>query len=59
MPPEAPGRRARLALRQPAEQMLPGSEPISGASAGGNPAAPLPDSCQPAKTPDRWASTSL
>lgn len=59
MPPEAPGRAARLALRQPAEQMLPGSEPISGASAGGNLGAPLPDSCQPAKAPGRWASTSL
>lgn len=29
MPPQAPGRGARQALQQPAEQMPPGSEPIS------------------------------
>lgn len=64
-PPEAPGRAARLALRQPAEQMLPGSEPISahgaGALAGGesrrSPACQgCADSCQPAKALGRWAS---
>lgn len=68
MPPEAPGRAARLALRQPAEQMLPGSEPISvhraGASAGResrhSPACQgCADSCQPAKAPGRRASTTL
>lgn len=59
IPPEAPGTGAGLALRQPAQQMLPGSEPIPGAWVGGNPGAPLPDSCQPAKPPDKWASTSL
>lgn len=67
MPPEAPGRAARLALRQPAEQMLAGSEPISahraGLRRGGNPGAPVParaaDSCQSAKALGRWANPHL
>lgn len=68
MPPEAPGRAVRLALRQPAEQMLPGREPISthraGASSGResrlSPACQgCADSCQPAKAPGRRASPSL
>lgn len=68
MPPEAPGRAARLSLRQPAEQMLPGSEPISthraGASSGResrrSPACQgCADRCQPAKAPGRRASPSL
>lgn len=60
MPPQAPGRGARQALQQPAEQMPPGSEPISarraGAPAGresrGSPACQgRADSCQGAKAP--------
>ena len=41
MPAEAPGRAARRALQQPAEQTLPGSQPI-GAHRAGDPGAPRP-----------------